>query len=58
MKNFLKVVLILLLLGCKPVEEVAKPINNEFVWENANLYFLLVDRFNNGDKSNDQIIKL
>lgn len=24
-----------------------------FVWESANLYFLLTDRFNNGDKSND-----
>jgi len=24
-----------------------------FVWENANLYFLLTDRFNNGDKTND-----
>lgn len=24
-----------------------------FVWEGANLYFLLTDRFNNGDKSND-----
>lgn len=24
-----------------------------FVWEGANLYFLLVDRFNNGDKAND-----
>ena len=24
-----------------------------FVWENANLYFLLTDRFNNGDRSND-----
>lgn len=24
-----------------------------FVWENANVYFLLTDRFNNGDKSND-----
>jgi len=24
-----------------------------FVWENANLYFLLTDRFNNGDPSND-----
>ena len=24
-----------------------------FVWEGANLYFLLVDRFNNGDPSND-----
>jgi alpha-amylase len=24
-----------------------------FVWEGANLYFLLTDRFNNGDKTND-----
>ncbi len=24
-----------------------------FVWEAANMYFLLTDRFNNGDKSND-----
>ena len=24
-----------------------------FVWEAANLYFLLTDRFNNGDTSND-----
>ncbi|UAM99168.1 alpha-amylase [Polaribacter litorisediminis] len=25
----------------------------EFVWEGANIYFLLTDRFHNGDKSND-----
>ena len=24
-----------------------------FLWENANLYFLLTDRFNNADKTND-----
>ena len=24
-----------------------------FLWENANVYFLLTDRFNNGDKAND-----
>lgn len=24
-----------------------------FVWENANVYFILTDRFNNGDKTND-----
>jgi alpha-amylase len=24
-----------------------------FIWENANVYFLLTDRFNNGDKTND-----
>lgn len=44
-------------LSCKPVQEVAKPVEQPFVWEASNLYFLLVDRFNNGDKSNDQIIK-
>jgi alpha-amylase len=27
--------------------------NNPFVWENAHMYFLLTDRFNNGDKTND-----
>ncbi len=30
-------------------EEKAK----DFVWEGANIYFLLTDRFNNGDTSND-----
>ena len=33
----------------KAVEEKEKP----FLWENANVYFLLTDRFNNADKSND-----
>ena len=28
-------------------------IKTPFVWEGANLYFLLTDRFNNGDMSND-----
>ena len=27
--------------------------NTPFVWEGANLYFLLTDRFNNGDTAND-----
>lgn len=27
--------------------------NNEFLWEAANIYFLLTDRFNNGDPTND-----
>ncbi|MFK8061181.1 MAG: alpha-amylase family glycosyl hydrolase [Polaribacter sp.] len=31
-------------------KEIAK---KEFVWEGANIYFLLTDRFNNVDKSND-----
>jgi alpha-amylase len=35
----------------KPVVE--KNQQKLFVWEAANMYFLLTDRFNNGDKSND-----
>lgn len=27
--------------------------NTPFIWEGANIYFLLTDRFNNGDTSND-----
>ncbi|MBU3012216.1 alpha-amylase [Polaribacter vadi] len=30
-----------------------KTIQKEFVWEGANIYFLLTDRFNNGDTKND-----
>ncbi len=37
-----------LLLNCKQEKR-----NVPFVWENANVYFLLTDRFNNGDTSND-----
>ena len=32
-----------------PTTKVAKP----FVWEGANIYFLLTDRFNNGNPDND-----
>lgn len=31
----------------------SKPAGKPFVWENATVYFLLTDRFNNGDKAND-----
>ena len=34
----------------KPSKKIAK---KEFIWEGANIYFLLTDRFNNGDKTND-----
>ncbi|WP_288954732.1 alpha-amylase family glycosyl hydrolase [uncultured Polaribacter sp.] len=41
------------IISCQePKKEVQKPIK-EFVWEGANVYFLLTDRFNNGDTSND-----
>ncbi len=37
------------------MSNASKPQNQEkpFVWEGANLYFLLTDRFNNGDLTND-----
>ena len=34
-------------------EAISVKIETPFVWEGANLYFLLTDRFNNGDISND-----
>ena len=51
--------LLLLTGACKKYDQVVPEenvgVNSEvpFVWENANLYFLLTDRFNNGDTSND-----
>jgi alpha-amylase len=33
--------------------KTAAPVQKPFVWEGANLYFLMTDRFNNGDKNND-----
>lgn len=42
-------------LSCKNEEKTVLTQNQEapFVWEGANIYFLLTDRFNNGDTSND-----
>ena len=34
-------------------DKTSKKSETPFVWENANIYFLLTDRFNNGDISND-----
>ena len=44
------------LISCKEntsTKKIAKMETKEFVWEGANIYFLLTDRFNNGDSSND-----
>ena len=42
-------------ISCKNEEKIVLAQNQEvpFVWEGANIYFLLTDRFNNGDTSND-----
>lgn len=44
-----------LLLGCKPNKEVASAVSQElpFTWENATIYFMMTDRFNNGNEAND-----
>jgi alpha-amylase len=40
--------------ACRPasISDVA-PCEAPFLWDNANIYFLLTDRFNNGDPTND-----
>ena len=40
--------------SCSSTKTVKTASKTPFVWENANVYFLLIDRFNNGDKTNDQ----
>ena len=44
----------LLLSSCKSQKQVTKKEEKTpFIWESANVYFLLTDRFNNGDLTND-----
>ncbi|MEC3906771.1 alpha-amylase family glycosyl hydrolase [Tamlana sp. 2201CG12-4] len=55
MKQILVLILVVVTLtGCKKETQVLnKNIEVPFIWEAANVYFLLTDRFNNGDTSND-----
>lgn len=41
------------LLSCQSSKEDKTEAQTPFVWENANMYFLLTDRFYNGDSTND-----
>ena len=54
-KNILYVLIPFFLFACNDKVAVAPVVKKEipFVWEAANVYFLLTDRFNNGDTSND-----
>ena len=55
-KFVLILVVIMTMLSCDKKEnksELVMNVEKPFVWEGANLYFLLTDRFNNADKSND-----
>ncbi len=57
MKKLLFIITVALILSCQQSTTKDKSINTNankpFVWEGANIYFLLTDRFNNGDPSND-----
>lgn len=57
MKQYLILVFIIFLTASctekKQTVVAEKEVEVPFVWENANMYFLLTDRFNNGDSSND-----
>ncbi len=51
-------ILFLLLLGCdkalkKEIVELNTSQKTPFIWDNATVYFLLTDRFNNGNNQND-----
>ena len=55
MKNLIALAALSLCLSscaCKK-EMTSKTTNKPFFWESATVYFLLIDRFNNGSKSND-----
>jgi len=53
-KYLILVVLFLVFISCsEKKQEVAATVETPFIWEGANMYFLLTDRFNNGDTSND-----
>jgi alpha-amylase len=56
MKKIIFIFGLFFFLSCQEKSEsktIEKSKTKEFVWEGANVYFLLADRFNNGDTSND-----
>jgi alpha-amylase len=53
MKNTLYFICLLVVFSCNENKSKKVTVKKEFVWEGANIYFLLTDRFNNGDASND-----
>jgi alpha-amylase len=47
------VLLSLFFASCSSTKTAKTETKTPFVWENANVYFLLIDRFKDGDKTND-----
>ena len=59
MKKITALLLLSVLFSCNSTKETVSKNTTKtpFVWESANVYFLLLDRFQNGNPSNDNIIK-
>lgn len=54
MRKLYFVLFCLLIVSCKENNPLAdNSLGNKFDWKGANIYFLLTDRFNNGDITND-----
>ncbi|SEB48830.1 alpha-amylase [Tenacibaculum sp. MAR_2009_124] len=59
MRIYITILVAITFFACKTKETKSESVKSEqiakksFTWEGANLYFLLTDRFNNGDISND-----
>jgi alpha-amylase len=55
----LLLIIAITVLSCNSSKNLATKSNAKkpFIWENANVYFLLIDRFENGNPNNDNIIK-
>ncbi|MEL7002402.1 MAG: alpha-amylase family glycosyl hydrolase [Bacteroidota bacterium] len=53
--TILLIVAIFAVFSCEAPQKESKEVAEKpaFMWENANIYFLLTDRFKNGDPSND-----
>ncbi|WP_159022523.1 alpha-amylase family glycosyl hydrolase [Formosa sp. L2A11] len=57
MRNFIVVLILgIMITGCqnKTEKPIEKEVQAPFEWDAATIYFMLVDRFNNGDTSNDE----
>ena len=53
-KYILSFILLISFISCKnSTQQVVKAVETPFIWENVTMYFLLTDRFFNGDTNND-----
>lgn len=59
MKKTTALLLLCAFLSCQSTKTIVAnhPEKKPFIWESANVYFLLIDRFYNGNPNNDHIIK-